>query len=347
MNVFKQLNASDTVTTPFVVNKAFAFSGSNNFTASNVGIDVFVGTLPTESLFKSGSAPTTGYISTQYRDLIYSSIRQLYYSNYYSQSYGDNVGTASIIPNDFYISSSVDTVEGVVESGVPDEDFPFEDGNYRFNITGPGRTTNYYNYLSNTLTASRDLRPATTGIGVVSIPSNLYGEYIKPGSFKSTVRTGSFSFVCTDDGLGNIFTNDNSGRKQAGNIIYEHGLIIYTLNRFTTGSGFSPTTFSPSAYVLRDDLEIEFSSSITLYETQFNCRLREGEYNFTTNPSIISGSASGSLYPYATGSFFKPYITTVGLYNESYDLIAVGKLSQPLPKSNVVDTNIIINLDMY
>jgi len=343
MNVFKQLNAADTVTTPFVVNKAFSFSGSNNFTGSNIGIDTYVGTLPTQSVFNPESDATAGYISTQYNELVYSSIRQLYYSNYYNQSFGDNATTASIIPNDYYITSSDDPSQPLEDIG----QFLNETGNLEFNINGGGRTTNYYNYLSNTLTASRTLNqhPAA-GIGIISIPSNLYGEYIKPGSFKTTVNTGGFSFICTDDGNGNIFTNDNEGRKQAGNIIYEHGLIIYTLNRFTSGSGFSPTSLLPSLYVLKDDLKIEFSSSMTLYETQFNCRLRESEFNFTNNPSATSGS-SGEPYHFITGSYFAPYITTVGLYNENYDLIAVGKLAQPLPKSNVVDTNIIINLDMY
>ena len=304
MNVFKQLNASDTVTTPFVVNKAFSFSGSNNFTASNVGIDVFVGSELTESLFNTQSAATTGYISTQYRDLVHKSIRQLYYSNYYNQSYGDEAGTASIIPNQFYTTQSdTDTgIGGVL--GFVEENFYVPGVNEEFNITGPRLTTNYYNYLSNTLTASRNLSGTSTGIGVVAIPSNLYGEYIKPGSFKSTVRTGSFSFVCTDDGLGNIFTEDSSGYRQAGNIIYEHGLIIYTINRFITGSGLGLPQMRPNDYVLRDNLKIEFSSSMTLFETQFNCQLNENEFNFTNNPSIISGSASGSLYPYATGSFF-------------------------------------------
>ena len=110
MNTFKQLNATDTITTPFVVNKAFLFSGSNNFTGSNIGIDIFVGTIPTQSVFNPDSAATTGYVSTQYEELIYSSIRQLYYSNYYNQSYGDNASTASIIPNDFYITSSDDPI---------------------------------------------------------------------------------------------------------------------------------------------------------------------------------------------------------------------------------------------
>ena len=342
MNTFKQLNASDTITTPFVVNKAFSFSGSNNFTSSNIGIDTYVGTLPTELLFNSSSDNTTGYIKKQYNNLVYSSIRQLYYSNYYNQSYGDNASTASILPNDFYITSSDDAAQPIDNTG----EFLNETGNVEFNITGPRLTTNYYNYLSNTLTASRTLNTIPdSGLGVISIPSNLFGEYIKPGTFKSTVIEDGFEFICTDDGLGNIFTTDNNGSIQAGNIIYEHGMIIFTLNNFSSGS--SPTTtITPSDYVTSPDLKIEFSSSITIYETQFNCRLRESEFNFTNNPSTVSGSY-GEPYHYVTGSFFKPYITTVGLYNERYDLIAVAKLSQPLPKSNVVDTNIIINLDMY
>ena len=253
MNVFKQFNASDIVTTPFVVNKAFAFSGSNNFTGSDIGIDAYVGTKPNFLLFNSQSAETTGYIKKQYKNLVYKSIRQLYYSNYYTQEYGDNAATASIIKNDYYTTGSEDVDAPLVNLEFINE----ETGNPQFNITGPGRTTNYYNYLSNTLTASRTLENIPdSGLGVVSIPSNLYGEYIKPGSFKSTVTSNGFQFICTDDGLGNIFTNDNSGNKQAGNIIYEHGLIIYTLNSFTTGSSLI-TLLTPSTYVTNSNLKVE------------------------------------------------------------------------------------------
>jgi hypothetical protein len=47
-----------------------------------------------------------------------------------------------------------------------------------------------------------------------------------------------------------------------------------------------------------------------------------------------------------TSSYFSPYISTVGLYNNNKELIAVAKLAQPLPISNTTDTNIIINLDL-
>ena len=46
-----------------------------------------------------------------------------------------------------------------------------------------------------------------------------------------------------------------------------------------------------------------------------------------------------------TGSYFSPYVTTVGLYDEAQNLLAVGKLAQPLPTSPTTDTTILINID--
>ena len=53
-----------------------------------------------------------------------------------------------------------------------------------------------------------------------------------------------------------------------------------------------------------------------------------------------------NISDFATGSYFSPYVTTVGLYNNDKELLAVGKLAQPLPLSSTTDTNIIINLDL-
>ena len=53
----------------------------------------------------------------------------------------------------------------------------------------------------------------------------------------------------------------------------------------------------------------------------------------------------GELYDFATGSFFAPYVTTVGLYDGSYNLLAVGKLAKPLPTSRTTDTTILVNFD--
>jgi hypothetical protein len=41
------------------------------------------------------------------------------------------------------------------------------------------------------------------------------------------------------------------------------------------------------------------------------------KFNLSTNPSLISGS--DTLYNFATGSVFTPYVTTVGFYNEAQE----------------------------
>ena len=74
-------------------------------------------------------------------------------------------------------------------------------------------------------------------------------------------------------------------------------------------------------------------------------RLSDYEFNFTQNPSALTGS-NNSLKNEFTGSYFQPYITTVGLYNDSNELIAVAKLSKPLPKSKNTETAIQIKLDI-
>ena len=48
---------------------------------------------------------------------------------------------------------------------------------------------------------------------------------------------------------------------------------------------------------------------------------------------------------FATGSIFTPYVTTIGLYNDSQDLIAVAKVAQPTPLSTNTDTTFLINYD--
>ena len=41
----------------------------------------------------------------------------------------------------------------------------------------------------------------------------------------------------------------------------------------------------------------------------------------------------------------KPYVTTIGLYNKNYELVAVGKLAQPVQKRDDVDMNFVVRWD--
>jgi len=297
MSAYKQFLTSDIIVSPFEVNKAFSFKQSE--WGTDVQIDRFLGT--------SGSfefnQTTTGTLSTQYQVLVYNSIKELYYSNFLTQSYGDDVQVGFIVPG-------ADT-EGDVLVGSTDS------------------TGRYFNYLQSTLTASRYF-PTGSGaeVGVVSVSGKLFGNYIQPYSFNYTFTSGSVHTI-TDDGQGNLV----SASVNVGNIIYPHGMAIITDAALASGSAVTANA------------TCSFSSSLTIYETQYKCTIRENEFNFSLNPSLISGSTDGTVYGYVTSSYFSPFVTTVGLYDEFQNLLAVGKLAQPLPTSATTDTTILINLD--
>jgi hypothetical protein len=302
MSAWKQFLASDIIVTPFTVNKNFDFPYSQWATGSDgqlVGIDTFVGINVNWFINQT----TTGTLSTQYQALIYSSIKQLYYSNYISSSTGDNVSQPVLFPGS---NASGDVLIGAVQSPL------------------------YDNYLQSTLTPTRNWPTASNAyIGVISTPSKLYGDYIVPNSFKYKVAGN----LIQDDGQGNIL----SGSTNIGNIIYTQGLTVLTYQ----GNIFGDTVEN---FVTRTNVTCSFSSSMTIYETQYKCTLRESEFNFSLNPSLLSGS-DGSVYGYVTSSYFNPYVTTVGLYDEAQNLLAVGKLAQPLPTSATTDTTILVNID--
>ena len=322
MSVYKPFTTSDVVVTPFNVNKSFTFKGASEFTSSNVGIDRFLGKNTT---YISGS-DLTGQIASQSQALIYESAKQLYYSNFI---YGED-GSLANLPQ--FNNDGTVTVEGGSGSYQP----------------------MYDNYLPNTLDANRLFPTASNDeIGVISIPSNLFGEYIKPGTF-SFEYTGSSTGRITDDGEGGLF---NAGLK-VGDIIYQHGIAILTaFGSSITGSVYGSALYGTASYGTDDSMELNdvitgdnitcsFQSTTTIYESQYKCTFNPNEYNYTQNPSAISQSLDGTVYDFLTGSYFQPYVTTIGLYNNSNQLVAVGKLSQPLQSSNVTDTTILVNLDL-
>ncbi len=295
MSVYKSFTTSDVLVTPFKVNKSFIFKG-NELTGSNVGIDRLYGTNQPYIL----GSDETGYIQSQSQALVYQSAKQLYYSNFISGSNGSPVTTAS-----FNIDGTITSTNGAYQ--------PM-----------------YENFLQSTYTSSRYF-PTGSGehIGVFSIPSNLFGEYIKPGTL-SIIESSIGTF--TDNGEGELI----SASLKVGDIIYGQGIVVVTN---TTPSSNIADLINSS------NITCSFQSTMTIFESQYKCTLNPNEFTYTQNPTIVSGSSDGKVYDFATGSYFEPYITTVGLYNNANQLVAVGKLSQPLQSSNVTDTTILVNLD--
>jgi hypothetical protein len=322
MSAFKTLLTSDIIVTPFEVNKTFTFEGSASLANPNVGIDRFYGNY-VPKLQITNPVYYTGYLTTQSRGSIYNSIQELYYSNYSASRYNASGSYENYLANT--LNNSVqDALGAVAPNGAIDRYFP--------------HTSSY----------------AESTIGVVSIPTRLYGEGIQPGSVRLKTATASLA----DDGQGNIY--DIASYVNVGNVIYEHGLIVITSNItigvsqvakygkaryggnyvYTSATGVGKYLIPE---IISGQLTCSFTSRTTLYETQVKCTISPNEFTATLNPTIFQNT--GSVYGFATGSYFGPYITTVGLYNENQDLLAVAKLSQPIQSSPTTDTTILINLD--
>ena len=361
MSAYKQLNSQDLIVSPFEVNKGFHFLGGDALTGSNTEINRYTG--KSGDYLISGSQMTGNISSSMYPSvLVYDSIQQLYYGNYISGSGGfiGEAATASILLG---ANTSSDV------------------------YFGPKETTNFYDYAQTTLWPNRDfptasLYTSSVEIGVISIPSKLFGDYIQPQSF---LLQSNVSGSIGDDGEGRLFynfpTGDTPAQYMLGNIIYEHGIVtifnttlvgeddtvLYGGNAEYGTSDYGgqnlPTDVLLEYFISSSEITMSFSSSYKLFETQYQITLPEDEFNYSTNPTIVSGStvhqniisgsnigqsptaSYGKLLDFATGSYFEPYITTVGLYDNDYQLLAVGKLAKPLQTSATTDTTILINID--
>lgn len=319
MSAYKQLLSSDIVISPFEVNKSFHFQGAAELTGSEVGIDRFLGDNTKETNFVSGAWEQTGQFTTEYKYLIYKSVKELYYSNNIITSASNGTQYDTFGP---YFNN-------------PQTDLYFR----KFFPTG-----------------SDDI------VGVITIPSKLYGNRIQPKSF--TLTSGSTSIV--DDGEGNLKINGAI----CGNIFYNQGIAIITSDGDPDNEGdaqYGDAIFGSAIYGFTDDVDFipnfistdsitcSFNSSFDILETQYKCTIDANEFNYSLNPSLLKDGLRGnnkilesgsSVYSnYVTSSDFSPFVTTIGLYNDDQELIAVGKLAQPLPTSQTTDTTIFINID--
>jgi len=143
-------------------------------------------------------------------------------------------------------------------------------------------------------------------------------------SLTSAERTSNYSSV------------NNTNR--VGNIMYEHGIATIT----TPLVGGKDIYHSSSAY---DELSFKGSHNVT--EHMYVCNVLDGEYNSSYNITLRDkyDINSEDLRSHVTQSEFSPYITSVGLYNDSGDLCAIGKMAQPIKKPDDYDISFMIRFD--
>tara|TARA_Y100001972_G_scaffold107278_1_gene136302 strand:+ start:902 stop:2614 length:1713 start_codon:yes stop_codon:yes gene_type:complete len=165
-----------------------------------------------------------------------------------------------------------------------------------------------------------------------ALPDGTFGNRMSPNS-------GQLSqLMIFNKGLTDIeykaVSQSITGTPNIGNIFYDNGFAILT---------------HPSYMDLFDGgtlNTLKYKNTHLITENEYQCTINEEEFEFTNNLSARKVPLElGGLANFATGSNFKPYITTIGLHDDNGNLLVVGKLAQPIKASSETDTTFVIRFD--
>lgn len=189
-------------------------------------------------------------------------------------------------------------------------------------------SSDYTKFDSITLEWKRDTRQiedVTHGfLASGSWSSSLY-DYPESGSYFSILDNYKAEIAPTELRLLNTYPNS-----------------LNDVARYSTEFTSASVDFS---YFLKN-YTASFQASEEILTYNYHCYVGPNEFTYSYNPSLLSGSLSGSLESFATGSDFRPYATTVGIYNSANELLAVGKLGQPTPILPDTPYTFVVKIDL-
>lgn len=159
----------------------------------------------------------------------------------------------------------------------------------------------------------------------------------------STVNTGSsYGYFLPD--IGTILLDCGKVGNATGYSASRFTAVTTDSSRTSTGGAYYGLGINSNMYALTASLSsITLRASETVSSNYIFIRARNSEFNYSINPSNITDT--GELVHNTMINSPETYITTVGLYNEGQDLLAVAKLSRPLPKNFSKEALIRIKLD--
>jgi len=208
-------------------------------------------------------------------------------------------------------------------------------------------------------------------IMVVSVNRSRYKEKINAGTWNLTLRNGSDYLYLTDNSKDSTTTNYVAGNRfyyivsgsngnsynstaiqtnsgsygiflpdmgvyilnpRALSLSYANGGIGMTVDETAASSYSSPYNLNTDRLfkLINNGQSFKANSQETISARYFFVNAKSSQLNYTTNPSIIDNNGN-ILYPVLIDSP-QVFPTTIGLYNDANELLAVAKLSKPLPK---------------
>lgn len=169
----------------------------------------------------------------------------------------------------------------------------------------------------------------------------------------ATERTGYTVAQGGDYGL--LFTNSSGTGNAVGNIFYQAGIAVITASVFgssaqmnaageDTEAVLTGSSISVSCDALRHRIDnLSFNNTTEINSKIYFCRVPHNKYNYSANPTYLTGGQIrvkdvASDTPIA-------YITTIGLYSSTGELLATAKLSEPLRKDPTNELTLRVRLD--
>tara|TARA_R100000315_G_scaffold62246_1_gene42909 strand:+ start:1270 stop:3159 length:1890 start_codon:yes stop_codon:yes gene_type:complete len=165
-----------------------------------------------------------------------------------------------------------------------------------------------------------------------------------------------YDYAASDEEILNLANNNYLSAscyqtRTVGNVFHKNGQVVCSspLPQYHTGSGVFGNTWNGT-----------YRGTHMIYENEVLVRVPKDTFNVTMNPTANYRPATvgeicapnhqniptGELRkPLFVSGTLKPYITTIGLYDESARMLAIGKLSTPVQKLDDVDMNFIVRWD--
>ncbi len=161
----------------------------------------------------------------------------------------------------------------------------------------------------------------------------------RTGVAKGYTASGSYGLFLPD--IGTIILNPRALALSAGSSTDQGGLgFISSLTNVNTKANEVQLINYISGSLARS---FQLNSQETISSDYVFVRIKNADYNYTTNPSFISGSGDLVYSNYINSP--QTYITTVGMYNDNNELVAVAKLSKPLVKDFTKEALLRVRLD--
>jgi len=331
--------------------------------ADSITAGAWTGNVPTLGEIYTSSVQENGASGTYYLDIYQTSSILSNAEVQYSITFGDSQGSGSaLFDSGIDGKSPTSTVFGQWQNIVLGD----ENNNFVFGGITPitqsfyALSVNRSRYKGNLLPGTMDLR-LSDGTDTIFLTDNSNDvttqTFNEAGRVLQIVSGSNGSAVGSSDTPSGAVANGMTVSGSYGLFLPDVGAIILNdsaLQLGTSDGGISLTTVNTSNNNSNNPAKlfdfISSSQNFTL-NSQENItsdyifvRARNSEFNYSDNPSFISGSTGEVLYTQFINSP-QSFVTSVGLYNDANELLAVAKLSKPLKKDFTKEALIRVKLD--